>query len=192
MRRSRAARPARRPGSSRGSRAPCGRSIAVPFSVCTGSRSLAVAVADAEAARLEVGRVRRRGQLAIALLAREPALDVVLLRRRGAEVAGRDVDDAVRKAERLRGSPPRSRAVARARRSTAAAVAEDEQLDLVELVDAEHAARVLAGGARLAPEVRREGRRSGAAAPRGSRPCAGRRAATSEVPVRYSSSASSA
>ena len=32
-----------------------------------------------------------------------------------------------------------------------------EELDLVELVDAEHPARVTARGARLAPEVRREG-----------------------------------
>ena len=35
-------------------------------------------------------------------------------------------------------------------------LAVDEQLDLVELVDAEHAARVLAGRARLAAEARRE------------------------------------
>src|SRR4051794_36689254 len=35
---------------------------------------------------------------------------------------------------------------------------EREHLDLVELVDAEEAARVLAGGARLAPEARGEAR----------------------------------
>src|SRR2546421_12733653 len=46
------------------------------------------AIPNAEAPRLEVGRVRGRGDLAVALLGREPGLDVVLLRRGRAEVAG--------------------------------------------------------------------------------------------------------
>src|SRR2546430_834278 len=48
-----------------------------------------------EAARLVVRGVRRRRDLAVPLLRREPSLDVVLLRRRSAEVAGGDVDHAV-------------------------------------------------------------------------------------------------
>ena len=58
------------------------------------------AVADVQPARLEVGRVRRRGQLAVALLARQPRLAVVLLGGRGAEVVDGDVDDAVGDPER--------------------------------------------------------------------------------------------
>ena len=59
------------------------------------------AVADPGAARLEVGRVRARRQLAVALLRREPRLDVVALRRRGREIAGGAVDDAIRHADFL-------------------------------------------------------------------------------------------
>ena len=60
------------------------RSVAaVPFSVCgVLERLLAGAVADPRAPRLEVRRVRARRQLAVALLRREPAFDVVPLRRR--------------------------------------------------------------------------------------------------------------
>jgi hypothetical protein len=53
------------------------------------------AVADPEAPGLVVGRVRRGGELAIALLAREPGLDVAALRRRRAQVAGCDVHEPV-------------------------------------------------------------------------------------------------
>ena len=91
---------------------------AVPFSVCSVSSAALAAVADAEPARLEVGRVRGRRDLAVALLGREPRLDVVLLRRRRAEVARGDVDDAVGEAELARRAPPRSRAAARARRAS--------------------------------------------------------------------------
>ena len=59
------------------------------------------AVADVQPARLEVGRVRGRGHLAVALLAGHPRLAVVLLGRRGAEVVDRDVDHAVGDPERL-------------------------------------------------------------------------------------------
>src|SRR5205085_9569483 len=53
------------------------------------------AVAGIQATRLVVGRVRARGQLAIALLTGQPRLDVVLLRGRRAEVPGGDVHHAV-------------------------------------------------------------------------------------------------
>src|SRR4051812_38166208 len=56
-------------------------------------------VADLEAVCLVVGRVRAGGDLAVALLGREPRFDVELARGRRAEVANRDVDDAVREAE---------------------------------------------------------------------------------------------
>ena len=72
-------------------------------------------VAAAETTSLVVGRVRGRGQLAVSLLARDPGLAVELAGRRGAEVADRDVDDAVGNLERARGSAPRSRAGVRAR-----------------------------------------------------------------------------
>ena len=96
------ARPAPRRGSSRAPRARKRSVTAVPFSVCDDLGALLVLrpVADPEAARLVVGRVRGRGHLAVALLVREPRLDVVLLDRRGAEVAGGDVDDAVGEPER--------------------------------------------------------------------------------------------
>src|SRR5437764_473947 len=44
------------------------------------------ASADADAARLVVGRIRGRSELAVPLLPREPALDVVLLGGGGAEI----------------------------------------------------------------------------------------------------------
>src|SRR5581483_2541840 len=46
-----------------------------------------------------VAVVRARGELAVPLLRRQPDFEVVLLRRCSAEVAGRDVDDAVGEAE---------------------------------------------------------------------------------------------
>src|SRR5918994_6052192 len=62
-------------------------------------RAARAAEADAEAARLEVSRVRAGRHLAVTLLAREPRFDVVLLRGGGAEIARGDVCDA--------GRPPR-------------------------------------------------------------------------------------
>src|SRR5581483_6415145 len=94
---------------------------------------------------------------AVASLAGEPGLDVVLLHGRGAEVAGGDVDDAVRDAELLDELllDGEQELVLSAR---VLGPHEREHLDLVELVDAEHAARVLAGRAGLAAKVRREAR----------------------------------
>ena len=53
----------------------------------------------AEPPRRVVGVVRARRELAVPALRRKPPLDVVLLRRGGAEVAGRDVHDVVREPE---------------------------------------------------------------------------------------------
>ncbi len=53
---------------------------AVPLRVCTwAGLPSAGPVTDVEPARLEVGGVRARGQLAVAALSREPRLAVVLL-----------------------------------------------------------------------------------------------------------------
>ena len=72
-----------------------------------------------------------------------------------AEVVDRDVDDAVRDAEPLEDlllDAQQPLVLGRRLRR----LDEREHLDLVELVHAEDAARVLAGGARLAPEAGRE------------------------------------
>ena len=111
----------------------------------------------AQAARLVVGRVRRRRQLPVALLARQPRLAVVLLRRGRAQVAGGDVHDAVRDLEVLQ-DLLLDREQPLVLLSRGRGLDEREHLHLVELVHAEDAARVLAGGARLAPEAGREAR----------------------------------
>ena len=130
----------------------------VPFSVCGVSSAAACrAVPDPEAARLVVRRVRARRHLAVALLEREPRLDVVLLRRRRAEVAGRDVHDAIREAERLQ-EPFLELEHPLVLVPRRLGLDEDEHLDLVELVDAEHPARVLPRRARLPAKARREAR----------------------------------
>ena len=115
-------------------------------------------IPDVEPARLEVGRVRGRGQLAVALLRRQPGLEVVLLDRRRARGRRRamfttryGISSACRISSSIASS--RSCSAARLRR-----LDEREHLDLVELVHAEDPARVLARGARLAPEARREAR----------------------------------
>src|SRR4051794_28439355 len=54
------------------------------------------AVAHGQPPGLELRAVRRRRDLAVALLRRDPRLAVELARRRQTEVAGRDVDDAER------------------------------------------------------------------------------------------------
>ena len=60
-----------------------------------GVRALAGAHADVQAPSLVGGRVRARGELAVAALPRQPSFTVVLLRRRGAEVPYRVVNIAV-------------------------------------------------------------------------------------------------
>ena len=77
------------------------------------------------------------------------------LRAAEAQVAGRDVHDPIVEAE-LPGDLllDREQLLLLVPRPVGMAVA--EELELVELVHAEDAARVLAGGAGLAPEARRE------------------------------------
>ena len=137
--------------------------VAVPFSVCHVARAAALgAVADVQAPGLEVGRVRARSELAVALLARQPRLAVVLLGRRGAEVADRDVHHPVGQLERLQDVLlDREKAVVLGARLLG--LAEHEHLDLVELVHAEDAARVLARGAQPRGGSRARSRHSGAA-----------------------------
>ena len=106
------------------------------------------------------------------------------------EVAGRDVHHSVRQVEVAHdlffdGHEELQLVPARAR------MAEGEHLDLVELVHAEHAAHVLAVGARLAPEARRVARvpeRQRALVDDLAHMQSGERA--SDVPTRYSWSAS--
>ena len=131
---------------------------AVPFSVwtgCSGGAPSAGPVAAAQSPRLVVGRVRGRGELPVSLLARDPGLAVELAGRGGAEIADRDVDDPVGDLERGEDALlDREQAlvlVLRRRR-----LDEREHLDLVELVDAEDPAGVLAGGAGLAAEAGRD------------------------------------
>ena len=170
---------------------------AVPLSVCGVCVRLPppprTSHADVQAPSLVVGGVRARRQLAIAALAGQPRLAVVLLGRRAAEVGHGDVDHAIGQARAPSGSPPRSRVSARARLGRLLGRDEAEHLDLVELMHPEDPARVLAGGARLAAEARREARRSEAAGPLGfeNSPSCSDASATSEVPTRNSSSAGS-
>src|SRR4051812_31100817 len=118
-----------------------------------GLRPAVRAKTDLQPASLEVGRVRAGGDLAVALLAREPRLDVVLPGGRRTEIAGGNVDDAVREPDRLDELLlDREQPFVLAPRLFRSAV--DEHLDLVELMDAEHAARVLPVGARLAAKAR--------------------------------------
>ena len=71
----------------------------VPLSVATGAVPSREAAADVEPAGLELGAVRRRGQLAVVALGGDPRLAVELPLGRETEVTGGDVDDAVRQLE---------------------------------------------------------------------------------------------
>jgi hypothetical protein len=115
------------------------------------------AVADPEAPGLVVGRVRRGGELPIPLLRGEPGLDVVALCRCRAQLVRGDVHHAEREPELLR-ERLLDREQALVLVPGLLGGDEGEHLDLVELVDAEHAAGVAAGGPRLPAEVRRESR----------------------------------
>src|SRR5207244_3722230 len=114
-------------------------------------------VSASHAAGLIVGRVGARGELPVAALARQPGLAVVLLRRRGPEVAGGDVDHAVRDPERAQELflDPEQALVLGLR---LLGEHEREHLYLVELVDAKDASRVPARGAGFAAKAGGEAR----------------------------------
>ena len=109
-------------------------------------------VAHVQAAGLEVRGVGARGELAVAALPRQPGLEVVFLRGRGAKVVHRDVHDAVGDLERLQ-QPLLDREQPLVLLRRLPRLDEREHLDLVELVHAEDAAGVLARGAGLAAEA---------------------------------------
>ena len=105
-----------------------------------------------ESPRLVVGRVRDRRHLAIAIVAREPDLDVVGLRGGLRHVACREDDDAVREPQLghdLLGVGEQELVLV----PRLLGQREAELLNLVELVDAEHASRVASGGSRLAAKA---------------------------------------
>ena len=95
--------------------------------------------------------------LPVALLEREPSLDVYFFAAGAprSPAATFTTGTGSSSAWRISSSIASRRSCSSA---DADGLAEDEELDLVELVDAEHPARVLAGGAGFAPEVGREGR----------------------------------
>ena len=126
---------------------------AVPFSVCTSSFFLAPLRRKRvfEPARLEVGAVRGARHLApVAALAatRQPGLDVELAIGGRAEIAGRDVDHAVRDLELLPDALLDAQQL-RVHRLGVLRAREREHLDLRELVHAVEALALAAGRARL-------------------------------------------
>src|SRR5579871_2001706 len=114
-------------------------------------------VTRVHAARLEIAAHRAGRDLAKEVLPRQPDLDVVGLLRRETHVAGAQRDDAVvqiQPAQHLLGARQHTLMLVLAllgRRDR-------NELDLGELVLADHAARVLAGGTGLGAEARRERR----------------------------------
>src|SRR6516164_4088879 len=122
------------------------------------ARALALigTIARVHAPGLEVAAVRAARNLAIGVLTRKPDLDVEGLARGEAHVAATQHDGAIRQAELLQhllGAPGHAlvlgvRLLGRG---------DAHQLDLGELVLADHAARVLASRARLGAEAGRPG-----------------------------------
>src|SRR5260370_4938673 len=114
------------------------------------------AIARVHPSRLEWPAIRAAGDFAVGILARQPDFDVIRFPGGKPHVAGRQQHDPIRKAEPLqhffgaaghalmlglRILGPRDR----------------HQLDLVELMHADHAASVLTGRPRLRTETRRPG-----------------------------------
>src|SRR5258706_28201 len=116
--------------------------------------ALLVAKARLHAPRLERLEVRARGDLAVGVLSRQPNLEIVGLRGGKADVAGAQRHHAVGQLE-----PAQDRFGVRGKlfvRLVGFGWMHDlHQLDLVELVVADHAARVLARRAGLGAEARR-------------------------------------
>src|SRR5262249_45816343 len=111
-------------------------------------------VANLRAPRLKVLAVRARRDLLVHALPRQPDLEVVRLRRRESEVAGAQRDDAIVQAEALQHAlgilaHRFELGVARLGRGQL------DELDLVELMLADQAARILAVRAGLGAKARR-------------------------------------
>ena len=133
---------------------------AVPFSVCTGRGDFAPsgAIAAAQAARLVVGRVRARRELAVAALARQPRL------------AGRTSSPRTRQGRPQRcsrpgtgsrapaGSPPGSRGCARAPRPSRSGWTNENISTLSNWWTRKIPRVSLPGGPRLAAKAGREAR----------------------------------
>ena len=116
--------------------------------------SLVGAPAGLHAPRLERLAVAARGNLAVLALTRQPHLEVVRLRRAEADVAAAQRHDAIGEPEPLQhglriGHEQLELGV------RLLGSRDVHELDLVELMLADHAARVLAVGAGLGPEARR-------------------------------------
>src|SRR5207245_8384041 len=112
----------------------------------------AFARAGVQSARLVIGAVAAADHLTVRVLPRKPGLDIILLRGDRADVPGADVHDAVRD---LEGAVDRLAVRAEFLVPGPAVLrpAEDELLDLVELVHPEEAFRVDAVAADLPPEL---------------------------------------
>ena len=117
--------------------------------------ALGIAVAGVHPPRLEVAAVGAGRNLAIGILPRQPDLDVISLDGAKTHVAGAERDDAMRQVQFLQDFLRRvGHALMLGRRLFRRG--DGHQLDLGELVHAGHAARVLAGRARLGAKTRRE------------------------------------
>src|SRR5215472_3175604 len=106
------------------------------------------------APRLELAAVGAARNLAIGILAGQPDLDVIGLARGKTHVAGAEQHHPIGETETLQnlfGAGGHALVLL----AGAVGMRDRDQLDLVELVLADHAARVLAGGARLGAEARR-------------------------------------
>src|SRR3569833_341299 len=119
-----------------------------------GLAGLGIAPSRLQTPRLKILEVAARGDLAILLLARQPHLEVVGLGGREPHVAGAERHHAIRQPQQLQ----HLFGVARELFEGAIGILgphDLHQLDLLELMLAYHAARVLTVGARLAAEARR-------------------------------------
>ncbi len=115
------------------------------------------AVARVHAPRLELAAERAGRDLAVHVLSGQPHLDVVGLLRGKAHVAGAERDQAVvqiEPAQDFLGAGEHALVLVPALLGRG----DGDELDLVELVLADHAARILARGARLGAKTRSAGR----------------------------------
>ena len=127
-----------------------------PLRVCTSSGLPVSGVAPprTHAARLERLAVAARGDLAVALLPRQPDLDVVGLRGGESDVAGAQRDDPIREAEAREDGLGMGRE--HLQRVVGLVRADDvHQLHFLELMLAQHPSRVLAVRPRLAAKAGR-------------------------------------